>query len=51
MPLSKRARTMLSVTMDPDVLKALRIHCVDTNQTISGVVEDAVVAMLKEKSK
>lgn len=42
---------MLSVTMDPDVLKALRIHCVDTNQTISGVVEDAVVAMLKEKSK
>lgn len=45
----KRVRTMLSVTMDPDVLKELRLYCVDTNQTLSGVVEDAVAAILKEK--
>lgn len=48
---AKRNRQVLNITMAPDILKSMRVHCDMENLTYSGYIEDLVAADLKEKSK
>jgi len=50
MPKTKRNRTVINITMDPDILAAMRKHCDKGNLTYSGFIQDAVEAHLKEKN-
>jgi hypothetical protein len=46
----QRHRTMISMTMDPEVLRNLREHVTAEQITLSGFIEDLVIAALREKS-
>jgi len=47
---NKRHRTVINITMDPDILADMRKHCDKGNLTYSGFIQDAVEAHLKEKN-
>ena len=44
---NKRHRTVINITMDPDILADMRKHCDRNELTYSGFIQDAVEAYLK----
>ena len=44
---NKRHRTVINITMDPDILAEMRKHCDHNGLTYSGFIQDAVEAYLK----
>jgi predicted CDP-diglyceride synthetase/phosphatidate cytidylyltransferase len=47
----QRHRTMISMTMDPEVLRSLRDHVAAEQITLSGFIEDLVIAALKREKR
>lgn len=47
---AKRTRTTINITMDPEILAAMRKHCDRNSLTYSGFIQDAVEAYLKERN-
>jgi len=43
---AKRHRTVINITMDPDILRDMRKHCDRNELTYSGYIEDLVLADL-----
>lgn len=48
---NKRHRTVINITMDPDILADMRKHCDRNELTYSGFIQDAVeLLLLREKN-
>ena len=47
----QRHRTMISMTMDPEVLRSLRDHVTAEQITLSGFIEDLVIAALEREKR